>query len=145
MHSIHSLLVLATGMMLSGSTTGNGSPVSRDELVTHTFHPESGFSGTLTLHPDQTLEYFKNEIGLDIDKLGRHSEIFPTSSSGNYTFPEGSGVEGTLSWDVAGRNSSPLTAYQRMACFDCEVVCSLWAIPFAFIACAVCISQHSCG
>ncbi|KAI1418647.1 hypothetical protein F5Y13DRAFT_149633 [Hypoxylon sp. FL1857] len=133
MRSIRPLLLFVGGTTMFGSSVGNESPASKEKVLSHTFQPGGSFSGTLRLDPNQTLEYFRNEIGVDIDKLRRHPELFPAGPSGNYTFPEGSGAEGTISWSLAGQNSSTATAYKRMTCLECEVVCSLWAIPFTCI------------
>ncbi|KAI0144024.1 hypothetical protein F4776DRAFT_661123 [Hypoxylon sp. NC0597] len=134
MHSVRFLLVLAWGMAMVGSSVGDESPVSKDETIPYTFQPGSDFSGSLTVQPNQALEYFKNEVGIDIDKVLSHPELFPASSGGNYTFPNDSGVEGTIFWNLTDHSSSSVTAPQRMTCAECEAVCSLWYIPFMVIA-----------
>ncbi|OTA84046.1 hypothetical protein M434DRAFT_36568 [Hypoxylon sp. CO27-5] len=88
MHSVRSLLVFASSMSMFGSSVENESPVSKDETVSYTFQPGSGFSNNLTVQTNQALEYLKNEVVIDTDKVLHHPELFPASPSGNYTFPD---------------------------------------------------------
>ncbi|KAI1093180.1 hypothetical protein F5B19DRAFT_491732 [Rostrohypoxylon terebratum] len=100
--------------MASRSTAG-ASLASRDDIVIHTFQPD---------------------IDIDVEKLAQHSELFSANPSGHYTFPEGSGTAGTLSWKLpAQSSSSSITAYEHITCVDCLAICATTAIiPLGWIA-----------
>ncbi|OTA70230.1 hypothetical protein K449DRAFT_460020 [Hypoxylon sp. EC38] len=118
MHSERSPLISASSMSMFGSSVGNGSPVSKDETVPYTFQPGRGFSGNLTVQTNQALEYLNNEVGIDVDKVLRHPELFPASPSGNYTFPDDRAPPlGTLRIRTA-HQSPPLLLHspKRVAC-----------------------------
>ncbi|KAI1208678.1 uncharacterized protein F4807DRAFT_146018 [Annulohypoxylon truncatum] len=139
MRSLRSFLLFASSIVMVGSSVGDAGLMSRVNVVSRTFQPEDaddGFSGTLTINPNLTNEYFKNEVGIDIEKLQRHPELFSTNSIGNYTFPEGSGAEGTLFWNLTGYDgtNSSVAAYEHLTCRECLIICSsTWLIPFGFI------------
>ncbi|XDG04161.1 hypothetical protein ABKA04_003776 [Annulohypoxylon sp. FPYF3050] len=112
----------------------------RDDIVIRTFQPEAsgeGFSGTLAIHPNLTSDYFKNEVGIDVEKLARHPELFSANPSGHYTFPKGSGTVGTLTWKLPAQDgNSSIAAYEHMTCVDCIAICASTAlIPLGWIAC----------
>ncbi|KAI0885664.1 uncharacterized protein GGS22DRAFT_187946 [Annulohypoxylon maeteangense] len=83
MHSIGPLLIYASSsIIIIDLSKGDGNFVSRDNTASHTYQPggtEASFSGALTIDPDLAHEYFKNEVGIDIDKLQRHPDVFSSS------------------------------------------------------------------
>ncbi|KAI0851231.1 hypothetical protein F5Y00DRAFT_259769 [Daldinia vernicosa] len=138
MHILQSLLSYTNILMLLNRTAAHSetlAPQSKGaDTISFTFQPDDSISGALTMRPEQTLEYFKNELGIDVTKLQNHPELFAKSPSGRYTFPEPSGVEGTLSWNTTGRDPASLGAYERLTCDDCAAICgALAAVPFGFI------------
>ncbi|KAI1459267.1 hypothetical protein F4805DRAFT_422122 [Annulohypoxylon moriforme] len=139
MHSLHSLLIFAGGIIMIGTSVGDENLMWKDNIVSHTFQSEgtkAGFSGILTINSNLTHEYLKDEVGIDIDKLQRHPELFSNSPIGNYTFPEGSGTDGTLFWNLTGQNgtNSSIAAYEHLTCRDCLIICSTtWIIPLGWI------------
>ncbi|KAI1662671.1 hypothetical protein F4813DRAFT_394836 [Daldinia decipiens] len=140
MHLLQSLLFYTGSFTLLNPTVAHNevlTPRSKNadaDAISFTFQPDDSVSGALTMHPEQTLEYFKSELGIDVTKLRNYPELFGKSPSGHYTFPELSGVEGTLSWNLTGRDPASLGAYERLNCDDCAAICGgLAAVPFGFI------------
>ncbi|KAF3058483.1 hypothetical protein GL218_05742 [Daldinia childiae] len=138
MRLLQSLLFYTSILMLPNPTAAHNkalTPRSKGaDTISFTFQPDDSISGALTMHSEQTLEYFKNELGIDVTKLRNHPELFSHSPSGHYVFPEPSGVEGTLSWNLTGRDPTSLGTYERLTCDDCAAICGgLAAVPFGFI------------
>ncbi|KAI0095481.1 hypothetical protein F4814DRAFT_454094 [Daldinia grandis] len=133
-------LLYTSSLMLPTPAAGHTNPLpprtKGADAITFTFQPEDGISGALTMHADQTLEYFRSELGIDVAKLRKHPELFDKSPGGHYTFPEASGVEGTFSWNLTGRDPASLIAYEQLTCDDCAAICAgLAVVPFGFIVC----------
>ncbi|KAI1650210.1 uncharacterized protein F4817DRAFT_313069 [Daldinia loculata] len=145
MRLLQSLLFYTSSLALLNPTAAHNealTPRSKGaDAISFTFQPDDSISGALTMHSEQTLEYFKNELGIDVTKLRNHPELFGNSPSGHYTFPPLSGVEGTLSWNLTGRDPASLGAYERLTCDDCAAICGgLAAVPFGFI---ICVRRHN--
>ncbi|KAI1762036.1 hypothetical protein GGR53DRAFT_445091 [Hypoxylon sp. FL1150] len=115
-----------------GPSGAYGHPVEAQDgdVLSVTLPPDSGVHGTLTVHRVQMAEYLKSEVGIDVEKLHRHQEPLINRAGQNYTFPEGSGAEGVLSWDptTGGTEKAVSVPYrQHMTCDSCWGLC---AIPF---------------
>lgn len=112
-----SLFALASSIILLTPATAQEPPRRYDagEPETIRFGDGDKINGTLRMHIDQTLDYYRNEIGVDISKLLKHRELFDRRAR-EYTFPKGSGTEGTVSWDLPeerDRKSDSLVPYEQ--------------------------------
>ncbi|KAI1778336.1 hypothetical protein F4818DRAFT_405740 [Hypoxylon cercidicola] len=130
MHIHLSLLTFGGVLVLSGPSAANGYLLRKQEnadVVSVTLPASGSVHGSLVVHRTQMAQYYKNEVGIDVDRLHSYQERSVDSSSGNHAFPEGSGIEGVLSWNLTDRNTPSVPYRQQMTCDDCWFLC---AVPF---------------
>ncbi|KAI0179142.1 hypothetical protein GGR52DRAFT_293644 [Hypoxylon sp. FL1284] len=163
MHFIPSLLTLAiAATMPTGPSAamvhGHHAPEARAadpnaDVVTVTLPASGSVHGALTVRRAQVAAYWRDEMGVDVDKLrggvlGSQQSLptttpTPTTAEDgrrSYTFPEGSGVEGsgvegTLSWDASaaacggGSSSSNASAVRAVVPYHERMTCEqCWAL-----------------
>ncbi|KAI1107145.1 hypothetical protein F4804DRAFT_353182 [Jackrogersella minutella] len=133
MRSLYPLVLFTSSLALFNPSAGARGP---DDVVSHTFAAD-GVSGTVAIDPERALEYFRDEVGIDVGKLRRHPELFSAAAVGDYTFPAGSGAEGTLSWNLTGkqqRGGSSVAADEHLTCDDCALMCATMSwLPLGWI------------
>lgn len=143
MHNLLSLFAFGSILVLFGpfAAAAHGhlprGQDTDDAVVSITLPPSGSVHGTLTIHRAQMAEYYKSEVGIDMDKLGNHREAELLVTDGkDYAFPEGSGVEGVLSWTPTATTTTTTTGRQNavrvpsqkhVTCQECLGLC---AIPF---------------
>lgn len=96
------------------------------DVVTVTLPAASSVHGTLTIHRAQMTEYLKSEMGIDLEKLySQRDHLADGPSGGNYTFPEGSGVEGVLSLAPTTTQQKAVSVpyQQHLTCDNCWGLC----------------------
>ncbi|KAH9999756.1 hypothetical protein F4779DRAFT_622616 [Xylariaceae sp. FL0662B] len=147
-----SLLVLGLSPLATPAAPSGGG--SDDDILTFTFGPASGANGTLAIHRAAALEYVEHELSAgfsaiktkNVDQKGPPPPFIP-QLKGAYAFPNGSGVEGSMAWDMtatsaydAGADTSlkvvtTSTKDQQSDCDECFGTCiALAVLPPAFLA-----------